>query len=498
VPPLAGEGIWAPGGPQADAGAKRPPALYETAIRPDPARPEALVRLVALDLRQLDLRLAAGVDWPRSAAGIRGSGRLPLDAPIEAAFAAGPAAPPPWGTPLGFAEDGWIFRPPVAEAATVAIARDGQPAFGPWPFGAELPVGITSLAQAPGPLGGRAERSALCRTNAGQVIYAWGADLDAGMLAGALSIAGCTATVHLAASPAPAGFAYLHAVPGGEAAAPRREATLLAPEMSLSPARLAGGVSPNALFYAVRRDPHPPGAGWTEDAGQQPTPAWLPAIYGQVVSNLGAQVHLVALSPGRLLWRLRAGGKEPATKAAAALPGALAESEQGRALLAIGIGAGRKKGARGLAIEGAVGYPFKGEGAGILVIDKGQLGVAPAAGFTLPPGADATELPLTADEGKLRPEAREVGSMRPRAAVCVLDDGTAVVASTTFDSDEAATAALLEIGCARVVALDRGAHHNAFLHRAGTEAPPSARYESSALYAVDAPMAGRAALLSPK
>jgi hypothetical protein len=133
--------------------------------------------------------------------------------------------------------------------------------------------------------------------------------------------------------------------------------------------------------------------------------------------------------------------------------------------------------------------------AGILVIDKGWPAISLAAGFALPPGADATELPLTADEGKLRKEARDLGAMRPRAAACVLTDGTFVVASTTFDSHEAVTLPLLELGCTRVVALDRGAHSSAFMHRAGTETPPSTRYEASAIYAFDTPMTGGAGLL---
>ena len=71
-------------------------------------------------------------------------------------------------------------------------------------------------------------------------------------------------------------------------------------------------------------------------------------------------------------------------------------------------------------------------------------------------------------------------------------DGTFVLASTTFDSDEAATSALIDLGCARVVALDRGMHTGFFLHRAGTEPAPAARYETTVLDLVDAPMAGRA------
>ena len=102
---------------------------------------------------------------------------------------------------------------------------------------------------------------------------------------------------------------------------------------------------------------------------------------------------------------------------------------------------------------------------------------------------------MTADDGKLRAEAREVGPMRPQAAACVLSNGTLVVASTTFDSDEAAAAALLKLGCGRVVALDRGTHMAGYLHRAGTDTPPQARYEATRWYAVEVPFSGRAGRL---
>jgi hypothetical protein len=174
-----------------------------------------------------------------------------------------------------------------------------------------------------------------------------------------------------------------------------------------------------------------------------------------------------------------------------ALPGALPEGEQARLLATIGLATGRRRGARGLIVDGAVGLPFRSDDAGALVAERGRLRVLRASEVS-PSPIDATELPLTADDGKLRPEARDVGTMRPRAAACSLDDGTFVVATTTFDSDEAATSALLDLGCARVVALDRGSHHAAFVHRAGTANAPEPRYDVTALYAVDLPLSGRA------
>lgn len=99
---------------------------------------------------------------------------------------------------------------------------------------------------------------------------------------------------------------------------------------------------------------------------------------------------------------------------------------------------------------------------------------------------------MTADDGRPLPEARVVGAMRPRAALGVLPDGSVLLASTTFDTDEATTEALVDAGCQRVVALDRGTHQNAYVHRTGSETPPEAHYETTTLYVLSTVMRGRA------
>lgn len=577
-PPLDGEGVWAAGRGGASIGEGAPPALFETAIRPSPKQPRALVRLVAIDTRQLDLRLQAGIDEPVSLIGLRGAGRLPISteraapapkaapsaadsaapvapvAPVPAASASGsPGEPPPTpalantpapatptvvavfaggpaarrgpigvpsdvaAPPLGFIADRRLFVSPLPGAATIALARDGHAEIGPWsgdsaaPATPTLPAAFTSLRQTPDALLGwegpahiplspedaaePRDRSALCLLPSGQLLYGWGSDLDIELLSRALRLAGCNYAVPLAAGPMPSGFAYVRPSAQG------LDATPLAPEMSLSAARIAAG-SPSDLFYAVTRAPRPiapsPSGSWAPDAGTQPSPAWLPGIHAATAVSLGARVHLTTFAAGRVAFRVRSGAKEPSTKASAALPGALPDAERPRALAAIALAAGRKKGARGLLIEGARGYPMRADDSGVLVIDGGRPLIKKPSELGETAAITAVELPLTADEAKLRPEAREVGTMRPRAAACVLDDGTLVIASTTFDSDEATTTALLDAGCGRVVALDRGSHHAFFLHRAGTESPPAPRYDATVLYAVDAPMAGRAGRLGSR
>ena len=508
-PAREGEGMWtsrsAPGPAEGNVA---PPCLYETAIRPDPRQPEAVVRLVAMDTRQVDLRLEAGVDEPRSAVGLHGSGRPPEGVATErlvAAFAGGPAArrapDEERGAPeLGFVSGRRTFAAPSPGLSTVAITADGRVEVGSWPFGAELPATLTALRQTPDALvgwsgpprrpladaGEATERSGLGLLPSGQLVYAWGAGVTAETLARALTLAGCSVAVPLATGPTPAGLAYLHPGAAGLTAEP------LSAGMGIGRAPFSERAASD-LFYVVMRSTAPPAAGgFTADGGRQPTPAWLPAIQSAAVVSLGAQVHVTTFAPGRVSFRLRAGAREPATKAVVALPGALPDAEQPRLLAAVGLGSGKRRGARGLTIEGGAGLPFRGDDAGALVLDHGRPRILRASEVTPSADVDATELPMTADEGKLRSDARDVGSMRARAAACVFEDGTLAIASTTFDSDEAATSALLDLGCSRVVSLDRGSHQAAFLHRTGTEPPPQTRYDGTALYAVEVPLSGRA------
>jgi hypothetical protein len=508
-PGIAGEGVWTKG--RTKSAVEAAPVFVEASIRPDPARPEIVVRLVAIDARQVDLRLVAGIDEPRSETGLHGTGRPPEGVPADrvvAAFAGGPAAPRPpeddaAGGEPGFVADRRTFVPPSKGLATAAIAGDGRVLLGAWPHEGDVPPAFASVRQTPdailgwaGPprrplarAGEAVERSALGLLPSGQLVYAWAEAAPADALARALALAGSTYAVPLAASPAPAGFLYL---------APDHAPEPEDPRMSIA------GRNGSDLFYAVLRSPAPPPlpaaleGSWAPDGGRQPSPAWLPAVHGAAVTSLGAQVHLTTFAPGRVSFLIRAGGKEPMTRAVAALPSSLPEGAEARVVAAIGLGSGRRKNARGLFVDGAAGLPVRSEDAGALVIDHGRPKVVRAAGVAAAPGVDATELAMTAEDGKLRPEAREVGSMRARAVACTLDDGTFAVALTTFDSDEAATTALLDLGCARVVSLDRGSHQAAFVHRAGTATPPAPHYEASALYALEVPLTGRAGLLPAK
>ncbi|WP_437631227.1 hypothetical protein [Sorangium sp. So ce854] len=531
-----------------------------TTVRPDPERQHARVHLLAIDTRHVKFTLQAGFEEPRPTAGPRGTGKLPDAATLRGAIGLGarprdPGARHAGAEALGMVVGGRPLVPPRDGAATLAVDASGRPYFGAWPSEGDLqrvpwalwqrPAGagalrgggprrfpwalwqgpslfeaasaaapLPALAAAPAASAPReatpspgddgddlvAERAALCVTDRGFVVHAWGSALDAAALRAALARAGCVAGVSLGRAPAPLGVAFLSAQQDGGLAAER-----LDPAMSIAPPAHVASASPGPFLYFESRStdgPPPPDlslpgerVGWAPDGGAQPPPAWSPAVYAATSAHLGAQVRVHAFAPDRFLFRLRAGSREISPRSAPKLAAEVPEDERRRVLAAIGVGTGRRRGPRGLAVGGTVGLRFRGEG-GLLLVRGGRVEIRPAGGVEIAPDMDATELPLTADDGRLRPEAREIGTMRRRGAACVLEDGTLLVATTTFDSDEATTEALLDLGCARVVALDRGAHRNAFVHRASGDPALEQAYGETALFAVGLAMPGRARRLT--
>ncbi len=484
-----------------------PPYLLEGSVDVDGAS----VRLVAIDTRRLDLGLAAGTEQPRASTGLHGVGRIPPASASRtvAVLATGPAEARLFRDPaarvLGFVVDRSPFSSMVPGAPTIAFTLDGAVKIGVWPFEGAFPADLASGRQTPPafvggsndarPGDGDRPRSALCLLAGGQLAYAYARRIDSARLSHALHAAACSFALPLAAAPADVGFAYLHRHDGAAPDAP--DAFVSAPlteEMPFSAEAIARGLRGDFAFVTLRDErPSPPlpSGAWEVDAAKQPSPAYLPAIFTATLNELGAQVHLTAFMPGRFTFHLRAGHRELANRLGGGWQTELPSGDLARALAAIGVGAGRKKSARGLATDGSIGLPFRAD-SGVLSVDARGISITKSDGFTPGPRGDATELPLTADQAKLRPEAREVGTMRPRAAACALDDGTFLVALTTFDTDEANTQALLALGCVRVVALDRGSHHSAFVSRAGAEPPIEKRYDASALYALESPATGRA------
>lgn len=509
------EGVWRPpsvsGLARLGGGAGEPePYLVETTVRPAPSLSSEPITLVAVDTRQLELRLAAGFAEPRAVTGPPGSGRMPTEdfggsaLQVVAAFNGARLLPERAG---GMVQDQRVLVPPAEGAATVALDVRGRTWIGTWPDGDVVPDWVVSLRQSGDPLlvdgamtaaaargwehaalsgQERQERSALCLTRSGHLLYAWSRRTSAPALAAALRRASCEYALALDTSSGHVGFVYLTGQGDG------RKAQRLAKGMSVPPERFITA-SPRDFFYLVLHDPRPActaSASFEPDGGDQPDPSWLPAVHVAERRALGTAVRVVALAPNRFFWDLRPGDKERAGWTA---DGPLTEPELSRAMVAISLGVGfRKDNRRGLVLDGMVALPMRPD-LGVIVSDSatGRLRI----GLTvegLAPQGDATELRLLAEGGELRSEARVLGVHKHRSAACLLPDDTLLIGTARYDSAEAITTALVELGCDRVVELNRGGQIAGFVHRAGTEQAPQAHYDDTVLYGLAVEAAGTA------
>jgi len=224
--PHKGEGSWERlAFPAALPGA--PPAFWTTTHRPDPERPFAWVRLVAMDPRQLELHMVGGTEHPRSPTGFADTGMVPPEPAVRrrlvAAFSGGFQA---IHGAYGMVTERGVLLPPKAGAATVAVARDGTIRFGEWPAdpadpakAAAVPAFLIALRQNLPPLlaGGVVNptkrrawgytvpgedpvytwRSALGVTADGRLVFGVGPSLSAETLAVSMKAAGCIWAMHL-------------------------------------------------------------------------------------------------------------------------------------------------------------------------------------------------------------------------------------------------------------------------------------------------------------
>jgi hypothetical protein len=512
--PLEGEGRWQKPPvdwlPAAEGMLGEPdPPLLETVIRPDKALPFSSVRVVAIDTRQLDLRMEAGFDEPRPLTGPRASGRVP-DADRPRLVGAFNGAFQTRHGEYGMIVDGRVLLPPKPRAETVAIDVHGRTHIGPWGATEELPPEFTSLRQNLDPLIGDGvinpknrfswgfaldgneslltERSALCRTSDGYLMYGYGIEVTAETLARGLKLAGCVEAMHLDMNPGHVGFVYYNA-----AADQPLRAQLVAREMSIVPDRFVKA-SPKDFFYLVRRDPTPRlgEQTWKPDEGAQPPPAWLPAVYRIHTKKLGTEIDVLYIDRNRFQWDIRAGNEETNIDTIdLGLPPALLA----RTLIALGLGvAVRKDNQRGLVLDGAWLLPIRADLGLLAATPEGALSITRSREPMAPPG-DATELVLLAEGGKLRSEARRIDTHRLRAAACALDGAPLLIASAVCDQAEPLALALMELGCTRVVLLHRGRQVASFIHRAGTEAPPQGLYDDTVLYGLARTAAGTARAL---
>jgi hypothetical protein len=417
-----------------------------------------------------------------------------------------------------------VLLPPVPGAATVILTDDARIGFGTWGTDKKVTgvVGvpddsIVSFRQnldalldhgqinptgrnlwgftLPGK-GMQTERSGLCVTTAGHLLYAWGDDVSATTLAKAMKMAGCDYGMHLDMNPYHTGFLFtaIDDIP-----TKKYKTELLSSGMEIPTDRYIQ-YAPKDFFYVLLHDPTPAlvegAAPWQADGGAQPAPKWLPGLWTTRVDVSHGTVELLDVEAGRAMWRARAGIKEsPGTQALRELGG----EESKRALLAVGVGVAPATRPRGLATDGRQVVPMHGtDGFGAIVIDdEGRLSIAKAAEVgVLGAHGDAIELPLLLWDGvAVTPLG---GAAMMRAALGTAPGGRVMLARGTFGSDAPLVEALARAGCTRVVALDRGSPGEGVFDRAGTQQGPRARYDESVLFAIATPLKPRGFRFDPK
>jgi hypothetical protein len=510
-----------------------PPSMVRTFVRPDPERPYARVVLVAMDMRQLDLDMEAGTEDPKPLTGGHGPGRLPRDPAVYTRVVAAfnGAFKTEHGN-YGMMVHKRVLLPPQPGAASIVVLSDDRVGFGTWADTHEIgrirgvdASEIVSFRQNLDPLvdqgevnpmgralwgytlpgqGMQTERSGLCVTTDGHVLFAWGDDVSGTALGKAMKMGGCSYALHLDMNPHHTGFIFASIA---DLKSKSYHSELLTPLMTVSPDRYIE-YAPKDFFYVMLHDPTPaapPGVKWRPD-GPEPPPAWAPAIWSARADAAEGSVDLFDIEAGRAAFRIRAGTKEPDAKTGALPLHELEGDDAHRVIFSVGLGHATEKRPRGLATDGKLVYPIAaltagGERAGELALlvaqPSGALSILKAEELSsISPHTDVAEAPLVLDGDRVV-EGRKSSAPERRAALGITGTGRVIVASGVFASDAPLAGMLRRAGCGRAVALDRGAHTPPFLDRAGTDTPPRGRYEDTVLYALARPMAPRAFRFEP-
>ncbi len=513
----AGEGEWQPVQlpflrplPGTEGKLSPPAYFYRTFIRPDTARPYSEVMLIAMDMRQLELGMEAGFEDPKPLTGPPGGGRLPRDESITTRIVGtfNGAFKTTHGK-YGMMVNKRVLLPPVPGGATVMVEDDGAVGLGSWPNDEKIPDQIVSYRQNLDPLvedgvanpTGRniwgwqlsgtsvmTQRTALCVTAAGHLYYAFGPEIDGPTLGKALRQAGCSYGVHLDMNPGHCGFVFTDIV---DIRAKEYNLKKAHDEMKLDPAKFVRW-SAKDFFYVMVRDPRPKdpsGVRWKADPGVQPPPKWMPGVFGGELKVGNLNVQLFSFEPGRVDLAIRSGSKEPSMEGGKEKKLELKGADAHKAIAAINLGHTTEVTRYGLAFEGSPALDLRATYATLIVArGKPPRVLAPGSQPQLESDEEAAQLPLLAEDGKLTDYALARGSMRARGALCVTGRGRTLVALARHDSSDSIAAALIRIGCKRVLELDRGSQHPAFVHRAASATPPLATYETSVLYALGRPM----------
>jgi hypothetical protein len=520
-----GEGVWREPGV---TWMRRPPGLasdapapfYQTFVRPDDKRPYVRVFLVAMNMHQLDLDMEAGVEDPEPLTGPHGTGRIPREPAIyrRVAAAFNGAFKTDHGH-YGMMVHKRVLLPAVPDAATVAVLDDGRVAFGTWGsesrrsgYGSDVDRAIVSFRQNLDPLvdhgvinpTGRnqwgftlpgksvqTERSGLCVTTSGHLLYGWGDDLSAYTLASAMHLGGCDYAMHLDMNPYHTGFMFTAI---DDFATKSYHSELLSPAMSIAVDRYIH-FSPKDFFYVMIHDPTPPpfegAAPWADDGGLQPPPAWMPGVWSSHLDTDEGRVEIVDVEVGRATYRVRAGTQD----ATAAFPlRELEERDALRALFAVGAGVAPERRPRGLATDGKLIVPVARDSdwGEIVVSEDGSLSIVAAKEHRqVGPNEDMMELPVIVWDGQPT-EAPARGPVEWRAAVGITASGRVLFARGHVASHAVLADVLARARCDRALAMDRGtAVQDRWERRERSGLALAPRAAESVLYVLGTPLAPR-------
>jgi hypothetical protein len=509
--PRAGEGHWAP----LPLPSRKPkpgaaPYFYRTFVRPDRERPYADVVLVALDMRRLELGVSAGYETPAPSAGPPGSGRIPSGVSPKRVVATFNGGQRDLHGELGMIVERRVLAPPIEGAASVRIDRTGRVGVGAWPAesapsesaGAPaLPADLVSLRQSLGPLlqGGSSsvpaklelrtpslrpnvttERSALCVTHEGHLLYAWSAEITLSSLTEGLKMAGCENALALDTTRSCGAFSLTDVTRFDplEAHAELVDARMQRDELAF----LRG--SPTDFFYVTLRDEAPRGGAydWHVDAGAQPPPTGLAAIFSARQSLGTLSLELWRFEQGRFTWAVGPSEREAAE---GVVEHELPSEQKDDIVAGIGLGYTTDRTRYGLAVRGRIAVPLQRALATLVLPAKGAPYAVPnGVPLSLPADAEAIQLPVLARDGALTPRAQELGAQRSRGALCLDPAGNLLVARIKHDSSAPAARALLELGCTLVLEMDRGSHSTPTVERTGTPTPPGTQGSTTLLYAL--------------
>ncbi|MEM9067805.1 MAG: hypothetical protein AAGE52_04840 [Myxococcota bacterium] len=234
--PARGEGEWIAivEDPFVQSYPNAPPALYTTYLQVDPERPFTRVYLAVWDPRAVQLRMMSGTREPESATGETARGMVPRNPEtlrrVIAGFNGGFQS---LHGEFGMMSEGRVYLPPKPWAATVAVHRDGRVSMGSWrgpPEGVrhyaerwavrqipddmvEYRQNLTSVVEGDrwnpwrrwywgaAPQGDQEQvfidRSGLCLTEEGFLIYFWGKSMGAEELGKAMLAGRCMRGLHL-------------------------------------------------------------------------------------------------------------------------------------------------------------------------------------------------------------------------------------------------------------------------------------------------------------